>query len=392
MPEMSSDAFLEGQGIPVPLAKIDATLEDLWGPAAERAGGPELENPTVTRVVLANLVVERLTPDAEALREVVEAVVSRFPCRAIVIRESDEPGRKVSAEVSAVCALPEPGAPQVCSERIVLRAGPQALDLLPGSVRPLLEGSLPMILWWTTDPTEHEGLYRDLAAESSRIMLDLPDPGASAAALRLGLDPSVGSCRRDAVWYGLIHWRELVAQLFDCPIHRRTLERIDAVTIEALSPDPSAPPRLALWLGAWLAAQLGWERDGTPEVAADGAGSTFRAAFRGPDGPIAMEVRTAPMVAGLSETPRLVGVSLAAKGEQGPETFRLRRPSPGSPDVKIHAEAEDYCRIPNTVHADALDPAQRVAAALELSRFDPPFEKAVPFLLWLLEHAQAPRP
>ncbi|MDG3006967.1 glucose-6-phosphate dehydrogenase assembly protein OpcA [Paludisphaera mucosa] len=389
MSEAISDAFLEGQGIPVPLAQIDASLEKLWGPAAERVGGPELENPTVTRVVLANLVVERLTPDAGALRPVVETVVGQFPCRAIVIRLSEEPGRKVSAEVSAVCTLPEPGSPQVCSERIVLKAGRDALDLLPGAIRPLLEAELPMVLWWTTDPTEHEELFRDLADESSRIMLDLPDPGASAAALRLGLDPDLGSCSRDAVWYGLIHWRELVAQLFDCPIHRQSLGRIDAVRIDALSSDPSTPPRLALWLAAWLAAQLGWTPEGTPEVAPDGDGSTFRATFNAPAGPLFLEVHTGPLTADLTPTPRLLGVALSARGESGPESFRLERTSPGSPDVRIHVDAPGYCRIPNIVHADALDPAHRVAAALELSRFDPPFEKATPFLLWLLEHAEA---
>ncbi|WP_165067178.1 glucose-6-phosphate dehydrogenase assembly protein OpcA [Paludisphaera rhizosphaerae] len=392
MPDASSDAFLEGQGIPVALARIDSTLEQLWGPAAERVGGPELENPTVTRVVLANLVVERLTPDAESLRPVVETVVGRFPCRAIVIRESDSTDRKVSAEVSAVCNLPEPGTPQVCSERIVLKAGPDSLDLLPGAVLSLLEADLPMILWWTTDPTTHEPLYRALAAESSRIMLDLPDPGASLAALRLGLDANIGRCRRDAVWYGLTHWRELVAQLFDCTTHRKSLERIDGVKIEALSPDPSSPPRLALWLAAWLAGQLGWERWGTPELKTADGGSTFHTSFQGPEGPIGLEIHTGPLPNGLPSTSRLSAVSLSSRCDEGPETFRLERPAPESPDVRIHVDAPGYCRLPNTVRADILDPAQRVAAALELSRFDPAFEKAVPFLLWMLEHASAARP
>jgi hypothetical protein len=97
------------------------------------------------------------------------------------------------------------------------------------------------------------------------------------------------------------------------------------------------------------------------------------------------------MPAGLPATPRLVGVSLTADGEHGAEEFRLRRTSPDSPEVRVRAEAEDYCRIPNTVHAEELDAAERVGAALEFSRFDPPFEKAVPLLLWLLEHARAPR-
>ena len=58
MPAAPTDAFLSGQGIPVDPGRVEDELSNLWGPAAERAGGPELENPSVTRVVLANLVVE----------------------------------------------------------------------------------------------------------------------------------------------------------------------------------------------------------------------------------------------------------------------------------------------------------------------------------------------
>ena len=34
--------------------------------------------------------------------------------------------------------------------------------------------------------------------------------------------------------------------------------------IEALSPDPALPPRMAIWLAAWLAGQLGWKPQGKP--------------------------------------------------------------------------------------------------------------------------------
>ena len=142
-----TDSFLEGQGIPVDLREIETELMKLWGPAAEQVGGPELENPHVTRIALANLVVESLEGDGECLRGVLETVIARFPCRAIVMRGADDPERRIAAEVSALCHLPAPGLPQVCSERIVLRAGPGAVDLLPGAVRPLLEADLPFVLW-----------------------------------------------------------------------------------------------------------------------------------------------------------------------------------------------------------------------------------------------------
>jgi hypothetical protein len=41
------------------------------------------------------------------------------------------------------------------------------------------------------------------------------------------------------------------------------------------------------------------------------------------------------------------------------------------------------------VRATKLDLAHRVAAALESSRIDRPFENARPIALWLLEHAES---
>jgi len=386
MTDTTSDAFLQGQGIPVDLREIESTLEQLWGPAAEMVGGPEPEHPNVTRIVLADLVVERLCAEAEKLRPVVEEVVTRYPCRAIVVRGSDDTERRITAEVSAVCHLPDPGLPQVCSERIVLHAGPNAVDLVAGAVRPLLEADLPFLLWWTTDPRSNEALFRDLGDECSRLLLDLPDPGTPAVALRLGLDPAICSCSRDTAWYGLTRWRELVAQFFDPPCHHETLNRVDSLRIEALSPDPSTPPRLAIWLAAWLSGQLGWKGQGKPVNQSISSGSSFRAAFLGPLGTLGVEIVTQAVPPNMPATPSLVGVTITARGPEGVETFRLNRPSPDSPDVRIAAQAPDYCRLPGMVRAPELDPPRRVAAALEASRFDRPFENARPIALWLLEH------
>ncbi|HZW30993.1 MAG TPA: glucose-6-phosphate dehydrogenase, partial [Isosphaeraceae bacterium] len=61
MSDTMTDSFLDGQGIPVDLREIETTLTTLWGPAAEQVGGPEREQPPpVTRIALANLVVEVL--------------------------------------------------------------------------------------------------------------------------------------------------------------------------------------------------------------------------------------------------------------------------------------------------------------------------------------------
>jgi glucose-6-phosphate dehydrogenase assembly protein OpcA len=339
--------------------------------------------------VLANLVVERLTPDAERLRPVLEEVIAQFPCRTIVVRGSDDPDRRISAEVSALCHLPEPGSPQVCSERILLHAGPNATDLVPGAVRPLLEADLPLVLWWTTDPTRHEQLFRDLGDECSRLILDLPDPGTSSAALRLGLDPAICSYSRDSVWFGLTRWRELVAQFFDLSCHHETLDRIDSVHIEALSPSPSTPPRLALWLAAWLAGQLRWKPEGNPVNQKSGTGSVLRAEFQGAHEKVTVEIVTHDLPPNLPLAPFLVGVTISGHGPEGTESFRLSRPGPGSQVVRVESNAPGYCRLPSMVRATELDPAHRIAAAVESSRIDRPFENARPIVLWLIEHLES---
>ena len=181
----TTDSFLDGQGIPVDLPNIETELSKLWGPAAEQIGGPELENPNVTRIVLANLVVVSLDGDCQSLRPVLETVIARFPCRAIVVRGSDDPERRINAEVSALCHLPAPGLPQVCSERILLRAGPQAIDLVPGAVRPLLEADLPMVLWWTSDPGNMSTYFTiwptNVRGWSSTYPIPVPTPRRSGS-------------------------------------------------------------------------------------------------------------------------------------------------------------------------------------------------------------------
>jgi glucose-6-phosphate dehydrogenase assembly protein OpcA len=382
MSSATSDEFLSGQGVPVELNAIEEELTRLWGPAAEQVGGPDLAQPNVTRIVLANLVAAGHAADAPRLHDALDTVAARFPSRTIVLRLTDDPGRSVAAEVSALCHLPAPGLPQVCSERIVLRAGPSAVDLLPGAVRPLLETELPFILWWASDPRRDEALFRDLADECSRLILDLPDPEADTEAVRLGLDPAICPHARDAAWFGLTRWRELVAQFFDPPCHTETLSRIDTVKIEAVAPVSrcSHPPRMAVWLTGWLAGQLGWDRVGRPTC----DGGRLRAEFRGPSGRVTVEIVTeadnALAVAQLAATTLTTRASTGC----GAETFRLVRASHQSPEVRVEIDSTAYCTLPRTVLAPELDPARRVAAGLESSRLDLPFQRALPHALWLL--------
>ncbi len=274
----TSDAFLSGQGVPVTLGEIESELIRLWGPAADRMGGEDHDAANVTRIVLANLVVGSGPGCPQSLEATLDTVVARHPCRAIVLRRTNDPERGVTAEVAALCQLPTGDRPQVCSERIVLRAGPDATDLLPGAVRPLLEANLPFVLWWPDDPAACEALFRSLGEECSRLILDLPDPSPDLGSLRLGLDPAINAYTRDTAWFAITRWRELLAQFFDGPLGAQELARIEAVEIRVGTPESAqgGRPRMVAWLAAWLAGQLGW----TPLALADPGPAHRVATFR----------------------------------------------------------------------------------------------------------------
>lgn len=375
----SSDAFLSGQGVPVDLARVDDELARLWGPAAEREGGPDLDQPAVTRIAQANLIIGSLGADPGRIDGVLDSVVARYPCRAILLRRTSEIGRAVHAEVSAMCRLPAPRLPQVCSERIVLHAGPEAFDLLPGAVRPLLEPGLPVVLWWLDDPRAAEPVFCALAEESTRLVLDLPDSGTDPGALRLALEVGLRHFGRDTAWFGISGWRELIAQLFDPPGSESTRSRIAKVQIRVSRGPTNHAPREAAWLLGWLAGQLGWRRGQRHDLDS----RTLSATFLGPSGPIATEVLTeidpnAPFA-------RINGVHLTTWEPNGEGTFRLDRLDAPPLDVRIEVCAPDYCDLSRLVRTPDVDSARRVAAALESERDDPPYRHALPHALWLLD-------
>lgn len=370
-----SDAFLSGEGIPVPLGQVENELARLWGPAAEREGGPDLDQPTVTRLVLANLVVCDLLSNGARVRELVEGVSRAYPCRMIVLRPSAEPSGSVRAEVSAVCHLPAPGLPQVCSERIVLQAPRENLALLPGAVRPLLETDLPVILWWAGDPRPSIDLFRDLGDESARLVIDQPDPQPDREALIAGLDLTVNRFSRDLVWFGITPWRELAAGFFDPPGAETALAQLRRVEITAAVP-ASTPqtPRVAAWMAAWLAGRLGW----VPRQRRGPLGAPTNASFLRGDTTIEVSFGCQPGPA--VPLPHLLALTLDA-GSAG--VYRVER-GRGTDDVRLAVEAPDRAPLPRTVHVAEWDAARRLAAALESDRDDPPYREALPHLLWLL--------
>ena len=238
-----SDAFLQGQGIPVDLREIETTLQQLWGPAAELVGGPEPEHPQ-RHADRAGEPRRRAAGAGrrDAPRRSSRTVITRYPCRAIVVRGVDDAERTDHRRGLGPLPPARPGhAPGLLrADRAPRRArgrgphprrGPAAARGRPadGALvdRPTPGRTRPSSATWATSAR----------GCSSTCPTRAPRPPRCA----LGLDPAICPCSRDTAWFGLTRWRELVAQFFDPPCHHETLNRVDSLQIEALSPDPSSP-------------------------------------------------------------------------------------------------------------------------------------------------------
>jgi len=223
----------------LPVAAVEHELRALWQAAAEADA--------VSRASLFNLVACVATDtEYEQVTALLSQLTDRHPCRAIVLRAAADDAAEATAQINAHCHLTGGGRKQVCCEQISVRAG---APRLPAAVLALLEGDLPVVVWWPGDPAPRRELFRQLSALADRVIGDtshwaVPPPTMPAEWFA------------DVSWLRLAFWREQVAELFDEPAARALVPAIAAVTIEHTT-RPGAAWRARL-LGAWFAQQAGW--------------------------------------------------------------------------------------------------------------------------------------
>ena len=221
------------------LAAVEAMLRAARG--GDRTGS--------VRAITLNLIVHAPEPElVESAIDALEHVGPSHPLRAIVATPADG---ELRATVASSCWV---GASdrQVCSERVLVEAGPKAL---PSAVTSLLVPDLPVFLWWQGPFDRSDRLAAELAGLASRVIVDSGVCSLEGVAAARLLAPSVA----DLAWAGLLPWRDAVAGLFDGPAEVKALDGIRAVDVRG----PENEARLmAGWLRAALGADIELRREG----------------------------------------------------------------------------------------------------------------------------------
>jgi glucose-6-phosphate dehydrogenase assembly protein OpcA len=246
-PDVAPIERLEEQPITLDPGAIEAEFSRIW----QETTSAGLDESSVRLRVLNLVALASDAPGRERFEQVMEVLPQRHPCRGILLLQ-DPALSAVEAVISARCWRAQGGRRHVCSEEVLLSAGPGHERELTSAVLPLLVPDIPVVVWFSSaEPSV--ALASRLVDSADRVVFDSALAAgpwtAFDAAARLVSEGGV-SCV-DLAWTRLGAWRDLLAQSFDGHA-AHDLEHLTSIEI-AGSPDAAAPLLMAGWLVSRLA-------------------------------------------------------------------------------------------------------------------------------------------
>ncbi len=187
----------------------------------------------------------------------IDGAISQLqPRRLITLAPTIGNDQPLETLVAAYCPLPEEGGgDSACGDVIVLRGGKDSLKNGLEIVAKLIPGDLPSWIWWNGNLDEDPKLFKAIAMDDRRIIIDsaLGDPQNCLELLQKRV--LTGQAVNDLNWLRLRNWRETLAMVFDPPNRRDILKNIVNVDIDIESNHPVQ----GLLLAAWIADRLNWK-------------------------------------------------------------------------------------------------------------------------------------
>jgi glucose-6-phosphate dehydrogenase assembly protein OpcA len=382
-----------GERVHIDVRAIERELNDLWKQLAENAENEG--HHAVTRTCVLNLIV--VTGGgraAEHATATVAQLTGRHPHRAFVISAAPAaPMDELDAWVQTHCQMPTPGRPQVCGEQISIEARGSAVDLVPGTLLPLLVPDVPVMLWWPRGEPADDPRFLKFAETVDRVIVDSatfasPEAGLARMAALLNRGEASGEHDRrpggtntaisDLSWSRLTPWRELVAQFFDAPALVAHLAEVTRVVVDYEARAGAAADRSqALLLVGWLAARLGWRAAGPPGEQADS--TTLHLASASGE-PIAVELRPAAPVDDALD--RLSALAIECRRAR----FTIARDD--APNCAVaRSEVAGMQPIQRKVRLERLDEPDLIGEELRLLGHDQTFEAVLQVMAGLIPPA-----
>jgi glucose-6-phosphate dehydrogenase assembly protein OpcA len=330
-----------------------------------------------TRTSVLTLVVVAPVPEVtERAIAAVSALASRHPSRAIIVAPSDPDGPSTfDSHIYAACQVPQRSTSEVCTEEILIRVGGELSQHLASTVAPLLIHDLPVVLWWPDDVPFESEVFRDLQAESDRLLVDSGAFRSDGMARLAGLAEAVrsGCVIHDIAWMRLMLWRELIAGMFDHPLLNPELRSIRSIRIDFARPGSTLRLTRAALLVGWMMAMLDWQVVRPMTLGDDGS---YHGVVRSGRREIPIDFR--PVGWAIGGPVRGAGSLVRVELEAGRAKSSLRvRVARQSDHLLASADWQGAPIARHTARLDAFDETPFLAEALDRTGHDRVYQRSV---------------
>lgn len=214
--------------------------------------------PTTLKPCLFNCVVyceskERLDYCLDLMRN----LAAFYPCRLFVIHRLAE---EAKGQYTQSKDLYEKGSSFY--DTLFVEASEDQLYRVPFALFPFIVPELPIMLFWDADPTEERAVLPMIQEYARRLIFDSETVEPLFAFARRILASQDDEKRLDLNWVRLSGWREVLSKVFDTEERLQHLRAASAVRIFYNARENRFfhhNQTQALYLQAWLAAEMQWE-------------------------------------------------------------------------------------------------------------------------------------
>lgn len=215
------------------------------------------------RASLFNLIIfNRLSARTDYIRNIVQKVVEKFPCRTLFISEDPEP-KEPYLKTAVSVVFPQIGESTAACDLIDIGVAGSDIEKVPFLLLPHILPDLPIYLLWAEDPCSPHPLFDPLSKIATRMIFDSEsaDNLLSFSKKVLDIHQKTNKDIGDLNWARTEGWRDLLASTFDNPHRIQELKQISCLklTFNAAQTEFFCHLKIqALYLLAWLSSRLEW--------------------------------------------------------------------------------------------------------------------------------------
>lgn len=220
------------------------------------------ESPPRTACLFNLVVFCRRAERIAYFKKLIQAAIEHFPCRVMFIQDIHGEAQKLLSTELTVLKAKQSDNPVNC-DQLLIETGSHTLAQVPFVLLPFILPDLPLFLIWDCDPTTEQEILPKLLPHANRLIFDSEtiDHLQRFAHRILAYQGSQSLDMVDLNWTRIGGWRDLMSKMFDTEERIGHLQNAQEFHIAYNGMEDQFfhhNQTQAIYLQAWLAAQLGW--------------------------------------------------------------------------------------------------------------------------------------